>query len=965
MTTKRHKSLARVPLALAVMTSLYGPYLFAQANQPAEDSQEETTQEGEQPKQLERVTVTGSLINRLGFDSISPVQIITADTSATLGQLDTASILQTSNVAAGSTQISNQFSGFVVEGGNGVQTLSLRGLGANRTLVLLDGRRPGPAGTRGQVGAFDLNVIPSVILQRVELLKDGGGSVYGSDAVAGVANLITRKSVDRTTVSVLTNLPEESGGSNYQVAGATGWNFDNGSVVAAFQYFNSEPLLRGDRDFFACPRDLVRNANGDLIDRVDRSIIGNTALGGCNNLYANTVIDTRTGLRYIPSPNGVTIGPIPGYRPRTNAAASGGNPAFYEDVLNYDFTGASHIFSRLERTSLFSSADFSFGDINWTGQFLYTNRQTESRQFRQFFPAIDGRPFGFGTTSTTPYLIQPIMPFKSDQNIDVDYWYFASGFNGGFGDTSWGWRVDTTYSRSSGDYEVLAIDRDLTGDVQLDRNGGGVPINYLSPALLSGAGMQGLIDRIGVYHTGNTVYTQMVANATINGDLFETPAGIAGGAFGTEFRRISIDDTPSAFEQSGSAWGQSGALPTRGKDYISEVFGEVEVPVLAGLPLVEQLTFNGSARVFKYDTVADSDYVWKAGMRWQIIPSVSLRATNGTSYRAPGLYELYLGNLTSFVGQLAIDPCIDWGNTNNPNIRANCAAAGVPSNYTGAGSSATITTGGGLGVVKPETSKSFTTGLVFTPEFANISASLDYFEIEVRDEIATLSGAAIVGSCYSLPVFPNEFCSLFTRNPGNAAVNPYNISAVRASYLNINRQLVRGYDLNVRWDGDFTFGKVEVESNFTYTMEDIRLLFSSSQASGFNNDDRNGEISRPKLVGDIRTALTRGDLTYTWGMRYVDSTDNLGVGGFVTPAAYFGNANPVYDSKAETAIYHTASVLYRQADWDLLVGVENVFDKKPPTVSGGTATVFGNVPAFATQYDWLGRSLFARFNYRF
>ncbi|MGL6290266.1 MAG: TonB-dependent receptor domain-containing protein [Silanimonas sp.] len=966
MSTKRHKSLARVPLALAVMTSLYGPYLFAQQAQPEEETNEEATQEGEQPKQLERVTVTGSLISRLGFDSISPVQIITADTSATLGQLDTASILQTSNVAAGSTQISNQFSGFVVEGGNGVQTLSLRGLGANRTLVLLDGRRPGPAGTRGQVGAFDLNVIPSVILQRIELLKDGGGSVYGSDAVAGVVNLITRKSVDRPTLSVLTNLPFESGGSNYQIAGATGWDFDNGSVVAAFQYFDSEPLLREDRDYFACPRDLVRNANGDLIDRVDRSVIGNTSLGGCNNLYANTVIDTRTGLRYIPSPNGVTIGPIPGYRPRTNAPATGGNPAFYEDVLNYDFMGSAHIFSDQDRTSLFSSADFTFGDVNWTGQVLYTNRETKSRQFRQFFPAIDGRPFGFGTTSTTPYIIQPIMPFKSDANIDVDYWYFSSTFSGGFGsDSSWGWRADTTYSRSSGDYTVLAINRDLTGDVQLDRNGGGVPINYLSPALLSGAGMQGLIDRIGQSHTGNTVYTQLVANATINGDLFETPAGMAGAAFGTEFRRISIDDTPSEFEQGGFAWGQSGAQPTRGKDYVSEIFGEVEVPVLAGLPLVEQLTFNGSARMFKYDTVADSDYVWKVGMGWQIIPSLRLRATNGTSYRAPGLYELYLGNLTSFVGQLGIDPCIDWGNSNNPNIRTNCAAAGVPANYTGAGSSATVVTGGGLGVVKPETSKSFTTGLVFTPEFANISASLDYFEIEVRDEIATLSGNAIVGSCYALPVFPNDFCNLFTRNPGNAAVNPYNITEVRASFLNINRQKVRGYDLNVRWDGDFSFGKIEVESQFTYTMEDVRLLFSNSQASGFNSDDRNGEISRPKLVGDIRTSLERGDLTYTWGVRYVDSTDNLGVGGFVTPAAYFGNPNPVYDSKAESAVYHTASVLYRQADWDLLVGVENVFDKEPPTVSAGTATVFGNVPAFATQYDWLGRSLFARFNYRF
>lgn len=955
MAIKRHQSFARLPLALAVMTTLYGPQLLAQEAQQTE-TEEETTAEGEAPKQLDKITVTGSLISRLGFDSISPVQIITADTSATTGQLDTTSILQTSNVAAGSTQISNQFSGFVVEGGNGVQTVSLRGLGSNRTLVLLDGRRPGPAGTRGQVGAFDLNVIPSVILQRVELLKDGGGSIYGSDAVAGVVNLITRKTVDRPVLTVETNLPQESGGSNWSIAGAAGFNFDNGSIVTAFQHWDAQPLKVGDRDFFSCPQDLVRDAAGNLIDREDRSITGGTALGGCNNLYANTVL--AGALRYIPSPDGVTIGPLPGYRPRTNAnAIPGTRPAFYEDVLNFDFFGESDIFSSQERTSLFSAADFTFGDINWNGQFLYTNRKTESRRYRQFFPQIDGRPFGF------PGIVQPVVPFRSNQNIDVDYFYLSSGFNGGFGaDSSWSWRFDTTYSRSEGDYEVLSIVRDLTGDLGQDRNGGGTPINYLTPAILSGAGIDGLENAIGAYHTGNTIYTQLTATGIVSGDLFELPAGTAGAAIGTEFRRLSINDTPSDLERTGGLWGQSSATGTVGKDYISEVFAEVEVPLLAGLPGVEQLTFNSSARLFKYDTVADSDYVWKVGLGWQIIPSLRVRATNGTSYRAPGLYELFLGDQTGFVGQLGIDPCIDWGNSGNPNIRANCAAAGIPADYTGAGSSATVVTGGGLGVVKPETSKAFSTGLVFTPEFANVSASLDYFRIEVLDQISQLGSGSIVGSCYALPVFPNNFCNLFDRAPANANF-PFNITEVRDSYININRQLVRGYDLNVRWDGDYSFGKLEVETQFTYTMEDVQLLFSSAQASGFNSNDLNGSISRPELVGNVRTALNRGDFTYTWGMRYVGETDNFF---FNAPAAYFGNPGPVYDSVAESRLYHSLSVLYRQADWTLLVGVNNVLDKDPPQISTGVgSTRYGNIPAFATQYDWYGRAAFARFSYSF
>lgn len=948
----RRSALTQATLAALAMF-IATPVLAQDASTPAPTQTEAQEDEQDEAQTLDTVKVTGSLISRQGFDTINPVQIITADTSRTTGQLDTTSILQTSNVAAGSTQISNQFSGFVVEGGNGVQTLSLRGLGANRTLILLDGRRPGPAGTRGQVGAFDLNVIPSVILQRVELLKDGAGSIYGSDAVAGVVNLITRKNLDRTEISVETDLPQEDGGASWSVSAATGFNFDNGSVVAAFQHWDQQSLKIGDRDFLDCPQDLVRDANGNLIDRQDRSVLAGTSLAGCNNLYHNTVI--AGSRRWIPSPDGVTVGPIPGYRPRGNANASGGNPAFYEDVLNAEFMNQADIYASQERTSLFASADFSLGEIDWNGQFLYTNRQTESRRFRQFFPVISGAPFGTA-------FAQPVMPFRSNQDIDVDYYYLSSSFTGGFGaESSWGWRFDTTYSRSDGDYTVLSIDTDRTGDLFQDRDGGGAPVNYLDPRYLSGEAIDGLEAAIGVRHTGNTVYTQFVAQAIVNGELFELPGGTAAAAFGAEFRRIAIDDNPSDIERNGGLWGQSSATGTEGKDYINEIFGEIDLPVLGGLPGIEQLTFNASARLFKYDTVADSDYVWKVGMGWQIIPQLRLRATNGTSYRAPGLYELFLGDQTGFLGQLGIDPCIDWANATNPNIRANCAAAGIPDNYQGAGASATIISGGGFGVLKPETSKSFTTGLVFTPGFANLSASLDYFRIEVNDEIGQLNATTIVGSCYALPVFPNNFCNLFTRADASA-VNPYNILEVRDSYININKQLVRGYDLNVTWEGEFSFGKLAIESQFTKTIEDIELLFNSSEASGFETNDQNGLISSPKLVGNIRTAYTRGDFTYTWGMRYVDETENFN---FVTPAAYFGNAGPVYDNVAESRLYHSLSVFYRSPDWDLLVGIDNVFDRDPPKVSTGTATRYGTTPAFATQYDWFGRSLFARFNYRF
>ena len=179
-----------------------------------------------------------------------------------------------------------------------------------------------------------------------------------------------------------------------------------------------------------------------------------------------------------------------------------------------------------------------------------------------------------------------------------------------------------------------------------------------------------------------------------------------------------------------------------------------------------------------------SDSVWKAGINWQIIPSVRVRGTQGTSYRAPALYELYLGNQTGFLPQTSIDPCINWGNSSNPNIQTNCAAAGIPANYTGLGSSATIVSAGGIGLLDAETSTAKTLGLIWTPDFLDLSIAIDYFDIEINNAVTQLGAGTIMGGCYGSPVYPNVFCSLFTRTPSNAAINPNSVITVNDNYLN-------------------------------------------------------------------------------------------------------------------------------------------------------------------------------------
>jgi iron complex outermembrane recepter protein len=987
----KHFPLRKLPLFVAVVGCLYGVTASAQTAQDEEED-ETPTQQTQRTAELERVTVTGSLLRRVEYDSISPVQVIMADTSVAVGMVDTAEFLQRSSIASGSTQVGEQFSSAVLEGGTGVQTVNLRGLGANRTAVLLNGNRPGPAGTRGAVAAFDLNVIPSSIVQRVEILKDGSSSIYGSDALAGVANIITRKNIDRPEFSISSRTPFNlNGGEIYQVSGATGFNFDSGNIVLAAEYYRLEQLTAGARDYLKCAQDLVRDQNGNIIDREDRSTLVGTGLEGCNttNLYANTVIDAVTGLRYVPT-NQATVGLLPGYRPRANANYGPNNSgqAFYQDWLNFPFFEDIWIIPKNERYSVFASSSFSLGEVNWNSEFLYNKRKTNTHSLRQFFPLTGGTTaispayrYADGSTFSTPVpsgIAQPVMPYWLDQEIDIDYFYLNTSLDGLFRSTdTWSWNVNASYSRSSGDYNVLGIDKSKTGDLQFVDTAPVVDYYDLSRGYLDGSGIDELVAATSVWYKGNTVYDQLVLNAVVTGELFELPAGAVAAAFGAEYREASIDDQPHELEKTAAVWGISTAQETKGTEKVKEIFTEIEVPLLKGLPAVEALTLNVSARAFDYDSINESDHVWKVGLGWQIVPSFRLRATKGTSFRAPGLYELFLGDQSSFVSQTAgsgTDPCVQWGQSSNDFLRANCAAAGIPDNYNGNAVTFEAFKQGAGDVLEPETSRAFTAGMVWMPTFAPISLAVDYFSFEVNNQIADLTSAQILAGCYYAEVFPNYFCTRLERQPDDGTTSAHRINVVYPTYVNVDKQKVRGYDLLVRYEDDFSFGNLDVQGEFTYMTEDFARTFSATAVDGLATNDRNGAIGRPKLVGNLTARLKRGDFAYTWGMEYVGKSQRLTRMSPNTPAFadyalneanYFGWTRAVYDTVAESRLYHSVSVRYEQPKWSLLVGVRNLFNAEPDTISSGVAGRFGNIPQNSTQYDLFGRSLFVRYNYKF
>lgn len=907
--------------------------------------------------------------------------------------MDTADIVQGSSLAKGSVQLNNQFGGFVVEGGTGINSISLRGLGAQRSLVLLNGKRPGPAGVRGQVAAFDLNVIPDSVVQRVEILKDGASSVYGSDAVAGVVNVITLTSVDRPSLTIQTNQPFEGHGEFYSVDGAYGFNFDRGSIALAGSWDLQQDLSIGDRDFLACPDDIYFDAQtGERIDREDRSILAGTNLGGCSsgNLYFNTAFDLFTGQRYIPAPDGVTIGPIPGYRPRDNGRYDDGDgvPAFYEDVLNDTRALADDAINQNERFSLYGVSDFELMEgIDWKSELLFTRRETRSEGSRQFFPLIANSavlgPAGFpqyvyenDPDYTSPLLLSlPVMYYPSNSEVTVDYFYGSTEFTGGFGDfgggllSDWVWTAYGNYSRSEGTYiNENQIFQDLSGDVTYDAD---APMfDYLSPAFLRGDYPDGFYDAIGGDIEGETIYDQWTVSAYASGDLFELPAGKVLMAGGFEYRDFSIEDTPDEQAQpvdgngdgdfddpeddpDGNLWGFTSAGVTAGSDNVLEGFAEIEVPIVSGQPFMEELTFNASGRVFDYESTG-SDAVYKLGVNWQVVPAIRLRGTYGTSYRSPALFELFLANQTAFASQLNIDPCIDYQNSTDEDIRRNCAAEGIPADYQGGGSSATIISGGNPEALVPETSDASTVGVIFTPDQIPLSVAVDYFEIEVQDQITQLGAASIVNGCYNAENFPNAFCDLFTRG---TPTEEFAIVSVFDQFQNINVQETRGIDLTTRYEQEFEFGTVLVDLRGTWTLEDTFQLFAPDQVSGFDTNDFNRTIGDPDVVLDGRIQLERGDWTYSWFSNFVGHTSNETLADDET--TYFGRAATRY-VEAEATWYHDASVRWEGDLLSITGGITNIFDEDPPIVSSGCCTRRGNVPLVGTQYDLLGRTAFLR-----
>ena len=985
------------PIALAVLGLMFAQHAAAQQT-PTDSNKPATTAETPATKaaanKLETVIVTsGSRIKRDVFSSPAPIQVIKNEDAALAGFTSTAQVLQSTAVTSGQGQINAAFGGYVTDGGPGANTVGLRGFGPTRSLVLLNGRRMSPSGTRGSVGAADLNTLPNSIVDRIEVLKDGASSIYGSDAVAGVINIITRKDLDSIRLDAGVTATEHGGGNAYNFSIAGGLIKDSYRVLASYNFNDNQAQTLGERDWTRCNTTYQRTTAGgvmgawgsaDYIDpKTGKPKCYPTGQTGENGVTINTIgTSNTTGVaatnatgttfnRWRPN-SAITTGLV-GYEGVGGGSTTSLHPrdTFDERMLN------NTLLSPIRNHNFYAEGSMdlaALGDAELYGELLFNRRESSQVGFRQLsLDYAKGSPLlpaslAFSTVQTAPTLITNgaalgvrgfIGAGNSYSSQEVDFTRATVGLRGSFGKINWDYDVSVVPSESSGSYTFDGFTTSkLAQSLNVVSNGSGgfncvntangcVAAPALTADIVAGKLPAAWLGFVYGDFVGNTKYKETVVSASTTGKLFKLPYGDVKAAFGAEFRKASIDDTPSEAMQTAAIYNFTSSGVTRGSDNATDVFGELEVPLLKDITMAKELTLNLSARRADYKSYG-SGSTHKIGALWAPAGWVSVRGTSGTSYRAPALFEQFVGATTGFLASTS-DPCNDYS-SKGPIRAANCASEGLPTTFLQTNSITSITSGGATAGLAAETSRNSSWGIILQPAlptgWGDLSLAVDRFDIKVDNGVSRAGTPNILSRCYDDPEFRagGGFCNLVTRNAGNNALT------VNNSYVNLATDVVRGYEFNVRYTNDVGPGKLRVNMMATEYKEQSNKLFETDAL-----DDANGTLTAPAWSGAMDLNYTVKGWNLYYGLEWVGKMSNYG---------YYGLNPATSPYKLDTPNYflHSLSLSYSDSvsKWKVTGGVRNIADKNPPQISAVTGfgtNRIGNAPLYSGM-DLQGRRFF-------
>ena len=800
----------------------------AQTTQPPADVSQ-TPASAAPPSSQGDIVITGSRIRRNPLDLDAPRVFVDQQDIAKTGLSSINDVLQRLPSSGGGANSKFNNSGNLgnpPDGGGvgaGAAEIDLRYLGSRRTLVLVDGLRfVNGASASGVPGSVDLNAIPESMIERVEVLQDGASAVYGSDAIAGVVNIISKQHQRGIVASAQYGTFQQGDGEtqNYQLSWGNGDNHRL-SVVIGGNYVNQRGVFAGDR----------------AISRWPAPYGSSCADGGCSSFLPNG--------RYAGA-----IFPNSGDETLINAPTATPTIANFRDFVSpadrFNFAPFNYMQIPLERYGLFVNAKYELADnFNFSIKGLWNERKSKN----QAAPL----PFGIGPAAgITPVLdsteidaTNPFNPFgvslrhddpttlANEGNFDfilrrfveggprrfsqkVDSSYVVATFDGNFniGGREWYWDVNGVYGHNQARQRMLGnINSDhlrtaLGPLATCTATPGCVPFNFFGGA---GSITPEMMDWVTFIQNDSSEQDMWDATANVSGDLFDLPGGPLGLAMGVEYRELSGRFDPDPVVAAGFS-SDIPAQPTHGSYNVKEAYAELNAPIVKGITGIQLLEFSGAVRVSDYST-SGSTTTLKGSANWKPIKDLRFRGSYAEGFRAPSIGELF-GTASRF-DQTIDDPCSNASaaprNFNNDaTVKANCIAAGVPAGGTYQQTNPQISVlVGGNENLRAESSKSWIFGGVYSPSFLpGFSVEANHYSIKVKGAIQPVDAAFTLTNC----VENNDpvSCALVTRVGGV-------LTQVSGILGNIAGIRTKGWDLNVAYRGRKTsIGKFGVTWNNTF-----------------------------------------------------------------------------------------------------------------------------------------------------
>ena len=934
----------------------------------------------------EEIVVTGSRIARPDLDSPVPVVAVGAEQiqrDAAINIQDTLQELP--QVGVGFSRTNTNF----LTSGNGVATVNLRNLGSSRTLVLVNGRRfvAGLAGT----SAVDLNNIPTEFIERIDIVTGGASAVYGSEAIAGVVNFILKDSFDGIQARAQANITQHGDNPRYFGALTVGTNFgadDRGSFIGHVSVDRDEGLLSRNRAISAedCYFDICGPAAYSSYSPQGRFQLLDANGAAQAGFQGGSLFSFNTG----------------------NQVIAGGGAGFNRNAVRF-------IATPVERYLAAAVANYDVTDsIRAFGEVTYSKVKSRSQLEPLALDAADiydGAGQGFGISIDNPFLPQAVrdqvaaynagavadgnaatnpitqIGFRRRQNEvfdrsnrnDRDTWRVAAGLNGTLAD-DWKWETSYVYGRLHDFTESQDIDnnryRNALDAVQLAdgsivcrseaaRQEGCVPINLFGFGTASPEASSYV--RAVVPKSEEITNEQHVVSASLaNSRLFQLPAGPVGIAVGTEYRKEkSVDDLDILTNTGGNSGNQ---IPdTVGAFDVWEAYGELNVPILSD-SFVDYFGVTGAARYSHYSQEqVGGVFSWNVGAELEPFDGLRFRGVYARANRAPNISEFASAPSETFAG--VNDPCNGVTLATTGDIAAACraipgVAAQIAQNgifaYTPADLQGINGFIGGNPNLKEETARTLTLGAVFTPRAVpGLSLTADYFDIKVDDAIGTIGQDLSIEQC--LLTGDPVFCNNVYRNANTGFV-----TRVDDQLLNVASLETRGVDVGLRYGRPLNLlgdDRIDLTANYTY------LIHYKSQANAAAPvRDLAGSVGLSKHRATARASYQNEGATLSWQVNYIGKA--VGDIDFVGDDTVYGDTLTLDEmNRVGDRFYHDVQLRYdvgAAKRFGFYVGVDNLFDTKPPFLPGTpfTASPTGTETA-ADVYDPFGRRFYAGASVRF